>query len=60
MHQADAAVSAVERLVTDIQMPRLGEIDKIDRDKFEDVIEQMAADAIASGSHREQPAAGYR
>ena len=55
MHQADAAVTAVERLVTDIQMPRLGEIDKIDRDKFENVIEQMAADAIASGSPANNP-----
>ena len=55
MQRADAAVAAVERLVTDIQMPRLGEIDKIDRDKFEDVIEQMAADAIASGSPANNP-----
>ncbi len=55
MQQADAAVGAVERLVTDIQMPRLGEIDKIDKQKFEDVIEQMAADAIASGSPANNP-----
>ena len=55
MHQADAAVTAVERLVTDIQMPRLGEIDKIEKDKFEAVIEQMAADAIASGSPANNP-----
>lgn len=55
MHQADAAVTAVERLVTDIQMPRLGEIEKIDKDKFEAVIEQMAADAIASGSPANNP-----
>lgn len=55
MQQADAAVTAVERLVTDIQMPRLGEIDKIDKEKFEDVIEQMAADAIASGSPANNP-----
>ena len=55
MQQADAAVSAVERLVTDIQMPRLGEIDKIDREKFEEVIEQMATDAIASGSPANNP-----
>ena len=54
MHQADSAVSAVERLVTDIQMPRLGEIG-IDRETFEDVIEQMAADAIASGSPANNP-----
>ena len=55
MHQADAAVSAVERLVTDIQMPRLGEIDKIDKEKFEAVVEQMAVDAIASGSPANNP-----
>ena len=55
MQQADAAVTAVERLVTDIQMPRLGEIEKIDKDKFEAVIEQMAADAIASGSPANNP-----
>ena len=55
MRQADAAVSAVERLVSDIQMPRLGEIDRIDRDKFEDVVEQMAVDAIASGSPANNP-----
>ncbi len=55
MHQADAAVTAVERLVTDIQMPRLGEIEKIDKDKFEAVIEQMVADAIASGSPANNP-----
>ena len=54
MQQADAAVAAVERLVTDIQMPRLGEIG-IDKEAFEDVIEQMAADAIASGSPANNP-----
>ena len=54
MHQADAAISAVERLVTDIQMPRLGEIG-IDKEKFEAVVEQMAVDAIASGSPANNP-----
>jgi alcohol dehydrogenase class IV len=54
MEQADAAIDAVERLVTDIQMPRLGEIG-IDREKFEEVIEQMAKDAIASGSPANNP-----
>ncbi|MDE0088116.1 MAG: iron-containing alcohol dehydrogenase [Candidatus Poribacteria bacterium] len=54
MKQADAAIFAVERLVTDIQMPRLGEIG-IDKEKFEQVIEQMAADAIASGSPANNP-----
>ena len=54
MKQADAAISAVERLVTDIQMPRLGEIG-IDREKFEQVIDQMALDAIASGSPANNP-----
>ncbi|MCY4568033.1 MAG: iron-containing alcohol dehydrogenase, partial [Candidatus Poribacteria bacterium] len=54
MEQADAAIDAVERLVTDIQMPRLGEIG-IDREKFEAVIEQMAVDAIASGSPANNP-----
>ena len=54
MKQADAAISAVERLVTDIQMPRLGEIG-IDRGKFEQVIDQMAVDAMASGSPANNP-----
>ena len=54
MKQADAAITAVERLVSDIQMPRLGEIG-IDADKFEEVIEKMAADAIASGSPANNP-----
>lgn len=54
MKQADAAISAVERLVNDIQMPRLGEIG-IDKEKFEQVIEQMAVDAIASGSPANNP-----
>ena len=54
MEQADAAVDAVERLVTDIQMPRLGEIG-IDKEKFEEVIEQMAKDAIVSGSPANNP-----
>ena len=54
MQQADAAISAVERLVNDIQMPRLGEID-IDKDKFEQILDQMAADAIASGSPANNP-----
>ena len=54
MKQADAAISAVERLVNDIQMPRLGEIG-IDGEKFEQVIDQMAIDAIASGSPANNP-----
>ena len=52
--QADAAVVAVERLIKDIQMPRLGEIG-IDKDKFEQVIDQMACDAITSGSPANNP-----
>ena len=54
MQQADASISAVERLVNDVQMPRLGEID-IDKDKFEQILDQMAADAIASGSPANNP-----
>ena len=54
MKQADAAIDAVERLVNDINMPRLGQIG-IDTEKFEEVIEQMAADAIASGSPANNP-----
>ena len=54
MKQADAAISAVQRLVNDIQMPRLGEIG-IDSEKFEQVIEQMAVDAIDSGSPANNP-----
>jgi alcohol dehydrogenase class IV len=54
MQQADRAIAAVERLIADIQMPRLGEIG-IDRDKFEAVVEKMASDAIASGSPANNP-----
>ncbi len=54
MRQADCAVAAVERLINDIQMPRLGEIG-IDGDEFEAVVEQMASDAIASGSPANNP-----
>ena len=54
MCQADAAIAAVERLINDVQMPRLGEIG-IERDKFEAVVEQMAKDAIASGSPANNP-----
>ena len=54
MKQADAAITAVERLIDDIDMPRLGQIG-IDADKFEEAIEQMAADAIASGSPANNP-----
>ena len=54
MKQADAAIFAVERLVNDIQMPRLGKIG-IDKEKFEQVIDQMAVDAIASGSPANNP-----
>lgn len=54
MKQADAAITAVERLINDINMPRLGQIG-IDKEKFEGVIEKMAADAIASGSPANNP-----
>ena len=54
MKQADAAIKSVERLVNDIQMPRLGEIG-IDKTNFDQVVEQMAADAIASGSPANNP-----
>ena len=54
MGQADRAIAAVERLVGDLQMPRLGELG-IDRDKFEGTLEQMATDALASGSPANNP-----
>ena len=54
MKQADAAMVGVERLINDIEMPRLGEIG-IGREEFDQVIEQMAADAIASGSPANNP-----
>ena len=54
MKQADAAITAVERLVKDIDMPRLGQIG-IKEEKFDEVVEQMAADAIASGSPANNP-----
>ena len=54
MRQADAAINSVERLVNDLQMPRLGEIG-IDQSKFEAVMDQMALDALASGSPANNP-----
>ena len=54
MKQADATITAVERLINDIQMPRLGEIG-IDKTDFDKVVEKMAADAIASGSPANNP-----
>ena len=54
MRQADAAIAGVERLINDLQMPRLGEIG-IDRDEFGAVTDQMALDAIASGSPANNP-----
>ncbi len=54
MHQADAAISSVERLVNDLQMPRLGEIG-IDQGEFEAVTDRMALDALASGSPANNP-----
>ena len=54
MRQADAAIAGVERLINDVEMPRLGEIG-IDRDEFEAVADQMALDALASGSPANNP-----
>lgn len=54
MCQADAAIISVERLVNDLQMPRLGEIG-IDREEFEAVEDQMSLDALASGSPANNP-----
>ena len=54
MRQADAAILSMERLVNDLQMPRLGEIG-IDREEFETVTDQMALDALASGSPANNP-----
>ena len=54
MRQADAAIASVERLINDLQMPRLGEIG-IDQDEFEAVADQMALDALASGSPANNP-----
>ncbi len=57
MGAADACVEAVARLLDDVEMPRLGEIG-IDRASFDAVAEQMARDALASGSpaHNPRPA----
>jgi alcohol dehydrogenase class IV len=54
MRQADAAIAGVERLINDVEMPRLGEIG-IDPDEFEAVADQMALDALASGSPANNP-----
>ena len=54
MRQADAAIASAERLINDLRMPRLGEIG-INRDEFEAVADQMALDALASGSPANNP-----
>ena len=54
MCQADVAIKSVERLVNDLHMPRLGQIG-IDKTKFEAVVDQMALDALASGSPGNNP-----
>ena len=54
MRRADAAIASAERLINDLRMPRLGEIG-INRDEFEAVADQMALDALASGSPANNP-----
>ncbi len=54
MRQADAAIASAERLINDLRMPRFGEIG-INRDEFEAVADQMALDALASGSPANNP-----
>ena len=54
MRRADAAIASAERLINDLRMPRFGEIG-INRDEFEAVADQMALDALASGSPANNP-----
>ena len=48
------AADAVERLNVDLKVPTLGELG-VEEKKFNSVVEQMAADAIASGSPGNNP-----
>ena len=51
---SEAAVCTVQHLLEELQIPRLGELG-IDKEKFESVVEQMAVDALASGSPANNP-----
>ena len=52
--QAEMAVCAIQHLLEDLQIPRLGELG-IDKEQFQSVIEQMSEDALASGSPANNP-----
>jgi 1,3-propanediol dehydrogenase len=51
---AAKTVEAVKRLNADLQIPTLRGL-KIDEAKFNNIVEKMAADAIASGSPSNNP-----
>ncbi len=52
--RAEATVCTAQHLLEELQIPRLGELG-IDKEKFESVVEQMATDALASGSPANNP-----
>jgi alcohol dehydrogenase class IV len=51
----DTLVAGLESLNARLQVPRLSGCRGVDRDRFEAVKEKMAADALASGSPRNNP-----
>jgi alcohol dehydrogenase len=51
---AAAAVDAITRLCADLNVPSLGALG-VTRDRFDAVVDQMAADAVASGSPANNP-----
>lgn len=54
LEAAEKAVQAIKRLVRDLNIPNLKELN-IDHKKFEECLEKMANDAIASGSPANNP-----
>lgn len=51
---AAAAVAAIDRLCADVEVPSLGALG-VPAGRFEEVVEQMAQDAVASGSPNNNP-----
>src|SRR5581483_6108362 len=52
---AEALPAGLEKLNADLQLPRLRACRGVDQARFEDVVEKMAADAMASGSPQNNP-----
>jgi alcohol dehydrogenase class IV len=51
----EALARELEKLNARLGVPRLGEIEGMDRRRFEAVLEKMAEDALASGSPQNNP-----